>query len=332
MTAPSTPERNHRRFLLRWIKRAVSVGLLGALLWMIGQQEGLEDAWSRAGALQPGWLLAALAVPFVAVVAGVCRWSMLLRMEGVQAPWTFLLGAYLRGRFVGAFTPSTTGLDLYRIVEVGKRYDRAASGRAVLVEKLYGLVSLALLTLLLVPVLFHTAGVQDFFGPAGLLTAFALGLGSVVGLALLERPAWLKRLPIRRLHRIADVLATQTPPLSQRMTLIALGIVGHGATAALFAAMGLALGVEASALTLLIVGNAIVLATLLPVSVGGFGVREATAVALLGAVGVPASDALLVGLFGYLAMQPAALLGGLSMMMKDITVQAVPELVALQEN
>ncbi len=91
---------------------------------------------------------------------------------------------------------------------------------------------------------------------------------------------------------------------------MSLGVVSHLATALVFVGTGLALGVEATPLELAIVGNAIVLATLLPVSVGGFGVREATAVALLATVGVSTSDALLVGLLGYLVAQPPALQGG----------------------
>ena len=60
---------------------------------------------------------------------------------------------------------------------------------------------------------------------------------------------------------------------------------------------------------LLALGNAIILATLLPISVAGVGVREGVAVALLGALGVPAHQALWVGTLGFGWMQPPGIAG-----------------------
>lgn len=272
---------------------------------MITTREGLTGLGPRLLELNPLFLLLALALPWVALSSGVLRWKTLLRLEGIELPFRWLARSFLRGRFVGAFTPSTTGLDLYRLVDVAKDHSKAASGRVILVEKLYGLVALAMVTLMLLPF-----GVARFFGSAGLLMAAGLGAVSVVGLFVLERPGLLRRLPFSKAKKLADALGASRPSLRRRAKLMSLGVVSHLATALVFVATGLALGVEATPFELAIVGNAIVLATLLPVSVGGFGVREATAVALLGTVGVSTSDALLVGLLGYLVAQPPALIGG----------------------
>lgn len=272
---------------------------------MITTREGLTGLGPRLLELNPLFVLLALVLPWVALSSGVLRWKTLLRLEGIKLPFRWLLRSFLRGRFVGAFTPSTTGLDLYRLVDVAKDHSKAASGRVILVEKLYGLVALAMVTLMLLPF-----GVARFFGTAGLLMAAALGAVSVVGLFVLERPGLLRRLPLSKAKKLADALGASRPSLRRRAELMSLGVVSHLATALVFVATGLALGVEATPFELAIVGNAIVLATLLPVSVGGFGVREATAVALLGTVGVSTSDALLVGLLGYLVAQPPALIGG----------------------
>lgn len=291
--------------MMRWIKRAVSAFLLASLVWMITTREGLSGLGPRILELNPLFLLLALALPWVALSSGVLRWKTLLRLEGINLPFRWLLRSFLRGRFVGAFTPSTTGLDLYRLVDVAKDHSKAASGRVILVEKLYGIVALSMVTLMLLPL-----GVARFFGTTGLLMAAALGAVSVVGLFVLERPALLRRLPLSKAQKLADALGASRPSLRERAALMSLGVVSHLGTALVFVGTGLALGVEATPLELAIVGNAIVLATLLPVSVGGFGVREATAVALLSTVGVSTSDALLVGILGYLVAQPPAIIGG----------------------
>ncbi len=57
----------------------------------------------------------------------------------------------------------------------------------------------------------------------------------------------------------------------------------------------------------------VLIATLLPISIAGFGVREGTFVALLGEVGVSAGDATLLSLLSAAALALASLPGGLAL-------------------
>lgn len=297
----------------RLIRRVVSAALLVAVIVLVARTEGVAELPSRVARLDSRIVPLALLLPFVAVISGVRRWQLLLAHEGISLSFPVLLGSFLRGRFVGAFTPSTTGLDLYRLVDVAKLTgSRAASGRAILVEKLHGLVALSLVTFALLPL-----GLARFFGAAGIALAALLGVGSVLGLVLVSRPRLLQRVAQRapkkiraRSVELADALASAPPTRELLVRVTSLGVLSHVTTAAVFVATGLALDVDASVFTLLVVGNAIVLATLLPISVGGVGVREGTAVALLSLVGVGAADATLVALLGYCVAQPPALLGG----------------------
>jgi uncharacterized membrane protein YbhN (UPF0104 family) len=119
--------------------------------------------------------------------------------------------------------------------------------------------------------------------------------------------------PLRgRATKLAEALAGG---ISMKTLAIAigLGIVSHACLSATFAASGLAVGIALPPLALLAVGNAIVISVLLPVSIGGVGVREGVAVALLVSVGdgtVTTTDAMLLALVGYLTGQAPALVGG----------------------
>ncbi len=314
---PSPPKSRLRWIKLRWIKRGVTLALLSVVLVVIGRQDGIETLPARAASADPGWLGLALLLPLVAVFAGVRRWQLLndaeARVSGhVRLGFKDLLRSFLQGRFVGVFTPSTVGLDMYRLIDVARRTgDRAASARVIVAEKLYGLVALSLVTLVLLPF-----GIHRFFGTGGMLVAAGLGVGSLVGLFVLARPTVLLRFApaaLRpRLTRWAGALRSAPASPALVVRLLGLGVVSHAASSAVFVGTGLALGVS-NPMELLMVGNAIVIATLVPISVGGVGVREGTAVALLAVVGVPAVDATLLALLGYVAIQPAALLGGLTM-------------------
>ncbi|MFT5354159.1 MAG: hypothetical protein ACI9KE_001360, partial [Polyangiales bacterium] len=70
--------------MMRWLKRAVSALLLASLVWMIATREGLANLGPRLLELDAFFLVFALALPWVALSAGVLRWKTLLRNEGIE--------------------------------------------------------------------------------------------------------------------------------------------------------------------------------------------------------------------------------------------------------
>lgn len=290
------------------VKIGVSAALSAWLLARMLQRDGAGALGDRLGALDPRWLAIAIGLHAVAVLGGVLRWRILLRAAGLEVPLAWLARSFLVGRFVGAFTPSTSGLDGWRLWDVGRRTGAMGkSAAAIVVEKLVGLVGMALVCAALAPM-------GDRLGPGAIGVAVALAAGAVVALSMMRRPALVARvasiLPKRMGAKLTGALSElklELPSLS-RATL--LGVGSHLALSAVFWATAGALGLEVDGWTLLAVGNAIMLAVLLPVSVGGVGVREGVAVVLLGTAGVASTDAVLVALLGYLTGQVPALLGG----------------------
>ncbi|AKF09810.1 lysylphosphatidylglycerol synthase transmembrane domain-containing protein [Sandaracinus amylolyticus] len=307
-----------RARLLLAVKAAISIGLLAWLVMTIAEREGMDALGERIGQLAAVPLVVAVALHFAAVLSGVARWRVLLDARGLGQPAPWLLRSFLIGRFIGAFTPSTAGLDGWRAYDVARRTgDMPGSAGVILVEKLFGLVGMAAVCAVLAPL-----GALDRLGPGALPLALAIAAGSVLGLFLLASPARTRALArvapraIRgRVEKIAEALAAQQLSASRIASALVLGIVTHLAISAVFAATGASLGVAASTTTLLAVGNAITIAILLPLSIGGVGVREGVAVMLLAGAGVPTSDAVLVALLGYVTGQVPALVGGVLLML-----------------
>jgi len=305
-----------RARLLLAVKAAISVGLLAYLLSQIAAREGMGALGERLGALDPVAIAAALGLHAVAVIAGVARWRMLLDARGLGQPLPWLLRSFLIGRFVGAFTPSTTGLDGWRGYEIARRTgDVAGSAGVILVEKLVGIVGMAIVCAALAPL-----GVLDQLGPTALPMALGLAAIAATGVWVLASPSRIGALariapgPIRgKATKVATALAAGKLSGGRLAGAIALGIVQHLALSAVFAATGAALHVGVPLGTLLAVGNAITISVLLPISIGGVGVREGVAVALLSTVAT--SDAALIALLGWLTGQVPALIGGILLAM-----------------
>jgi len=297
----------------RTLKAGLSVSLLVALVAWIATHDGVDSTLAALGRMDTHWFVAGIVVQLLAVATGVVRWRVLLTSQRVDLGLPFLTRHYLIGRFVGVFTPSTLGLDGYRVLAASRETGRtAASARAVLIEKGLSFTALALTSFALLPL-----GAARFYGVGGLLASLALGVVALGGLLVMHRPDLLRALathsPARLrapLNKLLSALAADPVSPAQLVGACGLGTVTQLCSALTFVCTGLALGVSATPVELLVVGHAIVLAMLIPVSVAGAGLREGTAVAMLGLVGVPVGDALLVGVLGFVVTQPAAILGG----------------------
>src|SRR5688572_10586448 len=131
-----------RKRLVFALKALVSAGLCAWLVWQMLAREGVEELGARLANIDGWWIGGAIALHFTAVLAGTVRWRLLLRaarIEKLGLGW--LLRSFLVGRFVGAFTPSTTGLDGWRLWEAGRASgSMARAAGAIVVEKLVGLI------------------------------------------------------------------------------------------------------------------------------------------------------------------------------------------------
>lgn len=318
--SPSSPppgRRSPRALALLAVKILVTLGLLGWLLRTIALRDGMDELAARATDVAWPAMAGAVGLHFVAVLSGVLRWRVLLAGRGIQLPFVVLLRSFLVGRFLGAFTPSTTGLDGYRLVDVARRTgDTGAAAATIAVEKLVGLVGMASVCLALLPF-----GLAERLGAGAVVIALGMAGVAAVGLFVMASPRTAERLvrfaprAIRaRVDKVAEAVLGGGLHVRSLLPALLLGIVSHLALSGTFAASGLAFHVPASVPTLLSVGNAIVIAVLLPVSIGGVGVREGVAVALLAGAGVETSEAVLLALGSWLTGQVPALLGGLALL------------------
>jgi len=86
-----------RRYTLLAAKLAVSVALLALLFSRIDA----ASLWAGARRASPEWLVAALAIYFVNILASVWRWHLLLDAQDIDVPWRTLLGSFLVASLAG---------------------------------------------------------------------------------------------------------------------------------------------------------------------------------------------------------------------------------------
>ena len=276
--------------------KALLRGLLGgALLVAVIALADPARVLAQLRQAHVGWLLAGLAAAVASNVVSALRWRALARWLGADVSVRDASRWYFQAIGLNALLPGAVlGGDLYRAV-VLRRAGQAtlASSWSVVLDRVSGLWMLcaigglgaALCANVLAPWLRL---------PAGAFAALMLA-GTALWLATpWTLPALLRRWGVRWLAPLRA--AAQRPDFNRQMGWQALASAAvQVLSAAALAGGGLALGVQLPLAAWAFAIAPVFLMAALPVSVGGWGTREAAAVASLAPFGVAAPAAVGVG-------------------------------------
>ena len=276
--------------------KALLRGLLGgALLVAVIALADPARVLAQLRQAHVGWLLAGLAAAVASNVVSALRWRALARWLGADVSVRDASRWYFQAIGLNALLPGAVlGGDLYRAV-VLRRAGQAtlASSWSVVLDRVSGLWMLCAIGGL------GAALCADVLAPwlrlpAGAFAALMLA-GTVLWLATpWTLPALLRRWGVRWLAPLRA--AAQRPDFNRQMGWQALASAAvQLLSAAALAAGGLALGVQLPLAAWAFAIAPVFLMAALPVSVGGWGTREAAAVASLAPFGVAAPAAVGVG-------------------------------------
>lgn len=324
-TTPASP----RRHLLTVVKVLVSALLIGVLFSRIDAGR----LWSTARGADPLWLLAAVAVYFGMILASAWRWGVLLRAQGIQLRFGTLTGSFMVATFFNNFLPSNIGGDVVRVTDTaGAAGSKTLAATVVLIDR-----GIGLLALVLVAALGATAGPRLIEQGPGIGTA-TLWAGFVaaalVSAAAVLVPGALPRMlrPLRVLHPSwIDERLDRLGAALERFRSAPLALAGCFAGAVLvqvtlvgfYLAIARSMQIPVGPAELAFVVPISFIIQMAPVSVNGFGVREATFAFYFSRLGLPLESALLVSFVGAAVVMLLSLAGGLTYLLRG-PIAALP--------
>jgi uncharacterized membrane protein YbhN (UPF0104 family) len=285
------------RLTLSWraaLGFAAKAAISALILWLVAKRFDLTGVRASFDAASRPLLTAAFAAFLLIPVLGGLRWWIVLRGLGARTRLFEITAIFSAANVVGQILPSIAG-DGFRVwLTVRRGHPLGVAVQSVFLERVFMVLALLTLALATAPLLAaHTGQPAAVWLFAALLAAGLCGLGVLMWADRLA--AFVDARPLRPLARAAA--QTRAMVLSRWGVWTAVASVAGNLTFALAAMMlGRALGVAATPLDFLAIMPAVTLATTLPLSLGGWGVREGAFVLLLGHVGVPAADALTLSL------------------------------------
>jgi uncharacterized membrane protein YbhN (UPF0104 family) len=288
--------------LLRW---AVSLGVLAALAWWLDP----ASVFARISDVSPAWLGAALAITVVQTLLSAWRWRFTSARLGLRLSWKRAVGDYYVALFVNQVVPGGVAGDALRAHRHARR--SAATGpawRAVLIERASGQVMVVLATLSVVSLVpAWREMVSSVWAPAGDAWLWpALVVLLCLALIVLAMRRWPDHWRLLREELHAALLSSSALPRQ----LAASSVIVFSYTL-VFALVGRGLGIGVDFGLLLAVGLPILLAMLVPLSVAGWGFREAAAASVWLALGLPAEQGVAVAIAYGVVVLVGTLPGGL---------------------
>jgi len=293
-----------------------------ALLYFVLRSIDLPAFWARVKGMNPAWILLALAAYACTQMIGVWRWNRLLRAQHIEVERRRLTESIWVSMFFNNFLPSNIGGDVVRIADTAPAAgSKTLAMTVILVDRVLGLTALVIIAssgALVASLLgVHIPGARWLWLASALVAAAAISViampqlvGNAVGHALrpvraLNRP-WLTE----RAQRLEDaVIKFRNAPSAVAGAFAGAMVVQITIVAFyLLTAEGLSVPLPIFLGAVLIPVSLVV--QMAPVSINGFGVREAVFAFFFRRFGLPTDAAVALSLVSTGMVMGLSLVGG----------------------
>src|SRR6201996_8712645 len=284
--------------MLRILSSAIKILVSAALLYLALRKANFADLAARLDLVSAAWLALALALTFLQIFIGVLRWRIVSAECGAPLPLRQAMRYNVIGTFFNQTLPSSIGGDavrLWLVARAGAGW-RAAT-YSIFVDRAVGLIALAIIIVASLPWSYQLIG--DAYGRSALalvdFAALAGGAGFLV-LGVLPWP-WLRKWwATHHLHACAVIANRVIFSKRNEPTIAALSLLVHvlAVVIAWCVVQSISAPVAFSQTFLLI--PPVMLITMLPISIAGWGVREATMGLAFGYAGLVTNEGINISL------------------------------------
>ena len=291
---------SHKNDLIKYGRIGLTIAALFAAIWIAVANSDREAIARTASQINPGILAAAFATSLIAALIASVRLLVTARQFGYRISFREAIAAMSLGQVAGALFFQLAGQLIARSAWLaGSQVPLSGTVMVTGYERLSALVASALLAS--AGAFFLFGGIHWNVGESGMEPVrLALGVAAVLVFG-----AWLAWGELAR-----STLALLTPKIIGLFGInLGLSILIQAATMEGYILLARMLNPSLDLLSLSAATSLVMFAASVPISLAGWGVREMSAVAALGAIGLTAESSVLVAiLIGALSMAAAGLL------------------------
>ena len=314
------------KFVKPLIKIAISVVLIAIVLHAFD----VRGVVAHFAKVDPATLLLAVLIALSIALLHTARWVAVLKANRTSLGFKTALQLVLIGHFFNQALPSSVGGDAVRVwcaYRAGLSFGAAAN--TVIIDRAITLFSLLLLSAAGLPWLFDI--VIDPVARWALSTVICAGIaGFSAFLAMRRLPAAATRWrAVRALLALAALARKVVFSARYALPAILLSIVSFVGFALIVFVLARAMRLDVTLLDCVLLVPPVILITVVPISIAGWGVREGAMVVAFGFLSVPASASFAVSVLFGLTLAAASLPGSILWWLSGYSMKSVEQSAAM---
>jgi glycosyltransferase 2 family protein len=313
---------------LAGLKFVVSAGLLTALL----RQTDLDTLVAQFRQMKIAWGVAALGTYALVLGVSAWRWHLLLRAQTVHVGYGRLTQSFLVATFFNNFLPSNIGGDVVRVADTARHAgSKTLATTVVLIDRVLGLAAL-----LAVGTIAATVAVWSGIRLAGVHYVWAALVAVLAGLIVVlrhsdrlarfaQRGPWAKTDGVqRRLEHLRQALVRFAEQPVSLWGAFAGALLVQALLIGFYVCAAYSLAVPFPLWAAAVIVPVSLAAQMVPLSINGFGVREAVFAFFFTSLGLDVTSALVLSLGSAGLIMIFSLSGGVVFLLRSRPPLALP--------
>jgi len=309
--------RENRKLILLLIRIIISVSLIVFLLKT--QFKDIRSALEIIKSVNKPLLILSLSTHIFGIWITAVRWNTLLGTQKVKLGTTTLTLTVLIGFFFNNFLPTSIGGDVFRTYDAAKKANIPieTSASIIIVERFSGIISASTYAIIALFLGFTAIGNQSFIIPViiffiiCIIIAFFILNPSILRLnKLINKIKFLKKVK----EKLANIYFTFLSFKKFKWVLVRVMIYSFLLQFAVILNYFLAaksLGINLNLTAFIFIVPVVTIIAMVPISIGGIGIRENALVFIMTAIGVGSEQAALCALLIFLMLIFIGIIGGI---------------------
>jgi glycosyltransferase 2 family protein len=309
----------NKSLIYRYSRIVISATLFLVALYFINWHNVLVSFYQSNAAI----LLFAFSLHLIGLLVSVIRWQILARAVGISTNFKDLFILYWISLFYNIFLPTSIGGDVVRIYDLSKFTGNLnGSISTVVMDRLLGMIVFMFIAVI---ALFAGAGLMYSQSLILLVIVFFIGFAFLLAVLLSSRirasfshfiPMAIKKIIEKKTTQFLETFSLYRHNSKVLILTILWSLLLQLNVIFYFYVIGISLGIHVHFFYYCVAIPVIQVATLLPISISGIGVREVSFIALFNQFNVSSEHAFSLSILGFILAVVFNSIGGLFLLIK----------------
>ncbi len=312
--------KKHKKKISLILRIVVSIGLITYLV--LTQFKDLRGAIDTLKSASIYLLLLSLSTHVFGIWITAVRWNTLLRTQGIRLSMGYITSSVLIGFFFNNFLPTSIGGDVFRTYDISRKakIPMGTSASIIIVERFTGIVSAATYAIIALVLGFTAIGGQSIIIPIIIFFVLSLIIGAMIlnprlfGAKkigrFMDKYSFLKKIK-NKLKNVIDTFQSFRKFKWALTKAFIYSFLLQFAVILNYYLASKALGIELGLTAFIFIVPIVALIAMLPISIGGIGLRENSLVFIMTALGAARSPSALTSLILFAMLILIGIIGGL---------------------